>query len=97
MKVGVKFCGNCNPCVDMPALLQELALRAEKVTFVRWDNAGYDVLLVLSGCRCDCSTRPAFAGPIVVATNEAVDRWPVASDKLLAAILAAIKQYDTGD
>jgi len=92
VKVGVKFCGNCNPRVDMPALLRDLAGRAEGITFVRWDEAGYDVLLVLSGCARDCATRPPFAGPVVVATSESVDRWPVEAAVLPDAILAALKR-----
>ncbi len=95
MKVGVKFCGNCNPCVDMPALFRALAARAEGVSFVRWDDADYDVLLVLSSCRSDCATRPPFAGPVVSATSEAVDLWPVAEDDLSDTILAALKRYET--
>lgn len=95
MRVGVKFCGNCNPSVDMPALVRELAARAEGVTFVRWDDESYELLLILSACRCDCATRPPFAGPVVVATSEAVDLWPVAEDILPDAILAALKRYGT--
>lgn len=95
MRVGVKFCGNCNPYVDMPALAGDLAAQAEGVTFVCWEDADYDVLLVLSSCSCDCATRPPFAGPVIIATSEAVDRWPVAAEELPAAILAALKRYGT--
>lgn len=90
MKVGVKFCGNCNPHVDMPGLLKNLAAEAEGVTFVRWEQGGYDILLVLSGCPADCAGRPDFAGRVIIATSEAVDRWPTAADDLPAAILAAL-------
>ena len=90
MKVGVKFCGNCNPHVDMPGLLKNLAAAAEGATFVRWDDDGYDILLVLSGCPVDCASRPDFGGRVIVATSEAVDRWPTAACDLPAAILAAL-------
>lgn len=89
MKVGVKFCGNCNPHVDMPELVQDMAAKAPGITFVRWDDE-YDILLILGGCPADCASRPPFGGPIVVATSEAVDRWPVAKAGLPAAILAAL-------
>lgn len=95
MRVGVKFCGNCNPYIDMPALVGDMAAQAAGVTFVRWEDAGYDVLLVLSSCGCDCATRPPFAGPVIIATSEAVDRWPVAAEELPAAILATLKRYGT--
>lgn len=75
----------------MPGLLKKLAAEAEGITFVRWDSSGYDVLLILSGCPADCATRPDFAGPVVVATSEAVDRWPPAAADLPGAILAALR------
>jgi hypothetical protein len=91
MKVGVKFCGNCNPQVDMPELFKRSIAQGLEVTFVRWDNdKEYDVLLVLSSCPVDCATRPSFAGPVIVATSEAVDRWPTTEDELPTAIRAAL-------
>ncbi|WP_040683326.1 hypothetical protein [Thermosinus carboxydivorans] len=96
MKVGVKFCGNCNPYVDMPTIFKELSMRAKGITFVRWDDENYDVLLVLSSCGRDCATRPDFTGPVIVATSEAVDRWPVTAGELPDAILVALTKYGTG-
>lgn len=93
MKVGVKFCGNCNPHIDMPGLFRDLATRSPAPSFVRWDAEEYDVLLVLSGCPVDCTTRPPFAGPVVVVTNESIDRWPVPERELPAAILAALSSH----
>ena len=91
MRVGVKFCGNCNPLVDMGAVLQELSALSSDVTFVPWNNGNYIVLLVLSSCSRDCATRPAFAGPVIEVADLTVDRWPVAAEQLPAAIMAAIR------
>ena len=91
MKVGVKFCGNCNPQVDMPELFKRSLAQVVGITFVHWDDdKEYDVLLVLCSCPVDCATRPSFAGPVIVATSEAVDRWPVTEEELSAAIRAAL-------
>ena len=91
MRVGVKFCGNCNPLVDMGAVLRELSALSSDVTFVPWNNGNYVVLLVLSSCGRDCATRPAFAGPVIEVADLTVDRWPVAAEQLPAAIMAAIR------
>lgn len=96
MKIGVKFCGNCNPRYDTPALLKALMTRAEEMAFMGWEDGAFDVLLILSACSSDCATRPPFAGPVVVATGETVDRWPVDAGELADEILIALRRYGTG-
>ncbi len=91
MRVGVKFCGNCNPLVDMGAVLRQLTTPSGDVRFVSWSEDDYVALLVLNGCSRDCASRPAFAGPVIVATDTTVDRWPVDREQLPAAIMAAVR------
>ena len=93
MRVGVKFCGNCNPLIDTAAVLQELKAQADDVVFVPWDEGSYDVLLVLSSCSKDCATRPAFAGPVIEVADTSIDRWPVTATRLPAAILTVLRAY----
>ena len=93
MKVGVKFCGNCNPQRDMPELLNLLSIVTEKIRFVRWQEPPFEILLILSGCPVDCATRPEFFGPCIVVTNESVDRCLVPADELPARILEAMLRH----
>jgi hypothetical protein len=97
MRVGVKFCGNCNPLIDTGAVLQELKAQTDDVSFVPWDDDDYSVLLVLSSCNKDCATRPAFAGPVIEVTNTSIDRQPVMAMRLPAAILAALRAHADRD
>jgi hypothetical protein len=97
MRVGVKFCGNCNPFIDTGAVLQELKAQADGVVFVPWDDDSYSVLLVLSSCGKDCATRPAFAGPVIEVTDTSIDRQPVGALQLPAAILAALRTHADRD
>lgn len=91
MRVGVKFCGNCNPRINMPELAGTLAAAAAEARFVRWDDqSGYDILLVLNSCQVGCATRPPFKGPCVFVTSESVDRWPVYEHQLVATVLHAL-------
>lgn len=56
MKVGLKFCGGCNPDYDRIALVAELRMRLQdKVEFVYDDQNEIDILLVLHGCRRACA------------------------------------------
>ena len=94
MRIGVKFCGNCNPRLDMPELFKSLAaeVKAEELNFVRWDDSdGYEVLLVLNSCQVGCATLPEFTGTCIIVTNESVQNWPVREEDLPAAILNAIR------
>lgn len=92
MKIGFKFCGNCNPRINAPELLGALAAAAIEATFVRWDDRdGYDVLLLLNSCQVGCATRPPFAGPSILVTSDGVQRWPVPEHQLVIAVLDALK------
>lgn len=94
MKVGVKFCGNCNPYIDTPAVLQELAAKAPDLEFVHWEQPDYEVLLILNACPVGCSSRPSFLGPQVVVAGDCVDYWPVAENELLPRILRALRECE---
>jgi len=97
MRVGVKFCGNCNPCVDAPALVKELGLTLTEYEFVRWnDPDGYEVLLILNSCPVGCATKPVFDGPCIIATSESVQRWPVPKCELGAAVGKLLKAFASG-
>jgi hypothetical protein len=87
LRVGLKFCGNCNPLLDIHALLQALKTNLSEASFVSFaDEGGYDVLLVLSSCPSDCATRPPFAGPVIEVTSASVNRWPVPEGDLADVI-----------
>jgi hypothetical protein len=93
MKVGVKFCGNCNPHKDMTNVLQTLMALEKSIQFVSWQETPYDVLLILSGCPVDCATRPEFIGSHVIVTSESVDHVLAAESDLPFRILDALQKY----
>jgi len=97
MKVGVKFCGNCNPYVDMPAVLQSLVAQAASLEFVHWEKPDYEVLLILNACPVGCCGRPSFLGPQVIVTSDAVDYWPVSKNELLPRILKVLRECEIND
>ena len=63
LKVGIKYCGGCNPGYDRVALAdyvqQSLQGRAE---FVPLDNAAIDLVLAIEGCRTCCADLSSFEG-----------------------------------
>lgn len=78
LKVGVKFCGNCNPHLPAKEVFQEikekLIKKGAKVEFVPWDDQAKEILLVLSGCPVDCASRPEGDYEEVVVAGESVNR-----------------------
>lgn len=63
LKVGIKYCGGCNPGYDRVALAdfvqKSLQGRAE---FVPLDNAAIDLVLAIEGCRTCCADLSSFEG-----------------------------------
>jgi hypothetical protein len=91
-KVGVKFCGNCNPHINTAFLLEQLKSAAEDIKFVCWEKGGYDILLLLNSCPVGCVTPPEFKGPLVVVTSDSVNYLPIAFEKIMSEILRALRE-----
>jgi hypothetical protein len=97
MKVGVKFCGGCNPYVDTQAVLGSLVSQAPDLEFVHWEEPDCEVLLILNACPVGCSSRPSFLGPQVIVASDAVNYWPVGETELLPRILRALRESGMND
>lgn len=97
MTVGVKFCGHCAPRRDMTEVYAALRAQAPELLFCCWaEKAAADALLILNACRSECASRPAFLGPVVVVSPEAVDHWPTPPDQLCPAILQRLRAALSG-
>lgn len=90
IKVGVKFCGNCNPCVDGPAIIGAAGIIADNIEFVSWACAEKDLLLIFSGCTVDCVNKPAFEGPVVNVVCTCLDGRPWTERELPGELIRAI-------
>ena len=57
MKVGIKYCGGCNPAYDRSEIVNRLKSEfAGQLTFEAVDiDQTYDVILVVAGCRSCCA------------------------------------------
>jgi hypothetical protein len=68
MRVGVKFCGGCNPRYDRSAVFGEIRgyfeAADEPLGSVRFEyakeGASYDVLLLLNGCTNRCARTDVY-------------------------------------
>ena len=56
MRVGIKYCGGCNPDYDRSALVKELKDRlAGRVEFVSYETDHVDMVLAVEGCPIACA------------------------------------------
>jgi len=87
LKIAVKFCGNCNPAIDVCALVEALRQRLPTLQIVPSDTSESDVLLLLGACTIGCTTRPAgnWRKTITVA-GETVDHMPCGEPMLAETI-----------
>jgi len=60
MRAAIKYCGSCNPRIDLAGIAQEFRVRAEArgVTFVPLDAEELDLVVILNGCMVACADRP---------------------------------------
>ncbi len=90
VKVGVKFCGNCNPHVNTGDLYRKIKENLENTDgfkFVPKDTPGLDVLIVISGCPVDCAERPPGTYREIVAAGESVNRVGCAAAEIPGKIM----------
>jgi 4-hydroxybutyrate CoA-transferase len=56
MKVGIKYCGGCNPIFDRKKLVESLSDEYSNVSFEpAKNNVFYDVVLIVNGCGRACA------------------------------------------
>ncbi|MBW2409238.1 MAG: hypothetical protein JRF72_05530 [Deltaproteobacteria bacterium] len=61
LKVGIKFCGGCNPGYDRGALADYVKTSLHgRVEFVSLDREGIDMILAVEGCKTCCADLSAF-------------------------------------
>ncbi len=63
LRVGVKYCGGCNPEYDRVSLVEQIKGRLEgKVCFVPPGSEGVDIILAVHGCGTACADLSDFRG-----------------------------------
>ena len=61
LKVGIKYCGGCNPYYDRVALVKRIERRLQgKVEFVSAPDDNVDFLLAVEGCGTACADLSLF-------------------------------------
>ena len=78
LKVGVKYCGGCNPGYDRVALADYIKNSLHgRVEFVSLDCEVVDLVLAVEGCKTCCADLSSFQGKTihVISRKEDVDKF----------------------
>jgi hypothetical protein len=63
VKVGLKYCGGCNPEYDRVSLVKHIQESLQgKVEFVKPESEGVGLILAVEGCSTACADLSAFQG-----------------------------------
>jgi len=63
IKIGLKYCGGCNPEYDRVALVRHIEERLRgKVEFFEPEHEGIELILAVEGCSAACADLSAFQG-----------------------------------
>lgn len=75
MKVGIRFCGGCNPRYDRGAMVKRITEKhPEWEAGVAREGVEYDLLLVVGGCTACCAAYEQFsAGRVIKMWTDAED------------------------
>ena len=90
MKIGYRFCGSCNPVINTAQVLGAIRDREKENEYVHWEQGGYDLLMIVSGCRRGCTALPEFGGRIFRVSGLSVEGTAVKSPE--EAVSLAIKR-----
>jgi len=78
LKVGIKYCGGCNPYYDRVDLVKQIESRLQgKVEFVSAGNDDVDLVLAVEGCQTACADLESFQGKIIhiISQKENIDEF----------------------
>jgi hypothetical protein len=62
-RVGVKYCGGCNPHYDRVSLVEDLKMRlGREIEWVSPEDGDLDLVLAIEGCQTACADLTPFEG-----------------------------------
>jgi len=97
VRVSLKYCGSCNPLIDLAKVGNELkeAIRKENnLILVSPDSDNIDVIVILCGCPRACGNKEenrARAKRSIVVAAETVDTVPIAEKDISASVIKKLK------
>jgi len=98
MRVSLKYCGSCNPLINLSQignLLKEAIEKEDGLKLIPSEDANIDTMVILCGCPRACGNKGkirAGATLSIVVAGETIDTVPVMEKDICAAIIKKLTQ-----
>lgn len=93
MKIGVKYCGGCNPRYDRVALVQGIEEKLQgTASLVRADSERISLVLVVAGCSTACADIRPFEGLEI-----RIITCPEDAEQFIHHVEAAVTERNVGE
>jgi 4-hydroxybutyrate CoA-transferase len=86
MRIGIKYCGGCNPRYDRTSFIRKLMDEYKSMLFeTAKDNVCYDVLIVICGCTSACVNCDKLIGlkKIIITDENDFSKTKIIIDELV--------------
>ncbi len=93
-RIGIQFCGGCNPHIDRGRIAREVRERlADEGYEVVWNRTDCDFVIFMSGCTASCAERQSCGKPSIQIAAATVDFTEVAEQEMAAKIVKKVASY----
>jgi hypothetical protein len=96
MRIAVKYCGNCNPEINSPRIIDQwmTTVKDDEVVFQPEGKKPTDLLIIMCGCRKACADRPeirAMGKRIILIRGRWIEGLEVAESELKNELLKKVE------
>ncbi len=101
LNVTLKYCGSCNPLIDLIQIgnkLKETIENAPELQLVSPDDDHIDVVVILCGCPRMCGNKESFrrlAKNFIVIAGGTVDLMPTAEKDIPEQVMQKLKSFSS--
>lgn len=92
MRLALKYCGSCNPYVNLPRIarhLTQIVTKVNNLELIPFSETDIDVIIILCGCPRACANKQevrARAKFTLIIAGESVNGTPVTEENLPTVI-----------
>ena len=100
-RIGVKYCGGCNPRIDRSKFVDELKkmLSGDLSLAIGCGTEKWELGILVCGCPTACADRPetrSLALEWIVVSGQIVDFESISENKLATVVALKIKEFFEG-
>jgi len=101
MRIAVKYCGNCNPEINSPRIIDQwmTTVKDDEVVLQFEGKKPADLLIIICGCKKACADRPeirAMGKRIILIRGRWIEGLGVAESELKNELLRRVESIKGG-